>query len=154
MNVKNGKDLTKEAPRSPRARIGGYSILARMADKCRATINGHEGEYHFNCPLDNMLFGFKEVSGEEVRTVLEAGGTDEQLARWFNNHGTPKTAIQVAEWSDSVDAISYSTNEDPEKREWFAGECKRLGLDPKKTTLFEMLEKDDRESFQITARAA
>ena len=49
-----GKDLTKEAPRSPRVRIGGYAILARTYDKCRALLWGNIGEYHFDCPLDNI----------------------------------------------------------------------------------------------------
>ena len=39
------KDLTKEAPRSLCQRVKGYAVLARMADKGRATINGTMGEY-------------------------------------------------------------------------------------------------------------
>src|SRR6187401_3125623 len=39
------KDLTREAPRSPRVRTNGYALLARMADKGRATINNTAGEY-------------------------------------------------------------------------------------------------------------
>ena len=67
MNTKvTGKDLTKEPPRSPRIRVGGYAILGRTLDKCRALIAGNIGEYHFDCPLDNMLFGFK---GRERRRL-------------------------------------------------------------------------------------
>jgi hypothetical protein len=33
------------------------------------------------------------------------------------------------------------------KKEWFIGECRRLGLSPEKTTLFDMLEEDDRVSY-------
>jgi len=58
--MKTAKDLTKEPARSPRTRIGGYALLARMADKGRATLNGTAGEYPFDCPLDNMLFASKE----------------------------------------------------------------------------------------------
>jgi hypothetical protein len=54
-----GKNLKKEPPRSPRIRVGGYAILGRTIDKCRALVAGNIGEYHFDCPLDNMLFGFK-----------------------------------------------------------------------------------------------
>jgi hypothetical protein len=42
--IKNAKDLTREPPRSPRVRLGGYVIMARMIDKGRATINGTNGE--------------------------------------------------------------------------------------------------------------
>src|SRR4029077_20935443 len=50
---KKGKDLTKEPPRSPKTRVGGYVILGRTIDKCRALLWGNIGEYHFDCPLDN-----------------------------------------------------------------------------------------------------
>ena len=51
-----GLDLTKQAPRSPKTKVGGFYILGRTIDKCRALLFGTIGEYHFDCPLDNMLF--------------------------------------------------------------------------------------------------
>ena len=140
------RDLTKEAPRSPRIRISGYSILARMADKGRASLNGTAGEYHFNCPVDNMLFGFKGVTDAEVKPLLESGASDEQIAIWLNQHGTPKTAAEIKAWSDSVEA--GRPYDDPDSRDWFASECARLGLNPETTTLFDYLEADDRVSFK------
>src|ERR1043166_4276317 len=65
--LKGAKDLAHEAPRSPRQRLGGYAIMARMIDKGRATIAGNAGEYHFNCPVDQMLFAFKALSLDEAR---------------------------------------------------------------------------------------
>jgi hypothetical protein len=140
------RDLRKEAPRSPRIRIGGYAILARMIDKGRASLKGTAGEYHFDCPVDNMLFGFKGVTGAEVKPLLESSASDEQIAAWLSTHGTPKTAAEVEAWSDSVEAAR--PYEDPENKEWFAGECARLGLKPENTTLFNYLEADDRASFK------
>jgi hypothetical protein len=40
-------DLTKQAPRSPRVRLGGYAILPRMIDKGRAALAGMLGEYNY-----------------------------------------------------------------------------------------------------------
>src|SRR5467141_361130 len=74
-----GKDLTKEAPRSPRIRVGGYAILGRTIDKCRALVAGNIGEYHFDCPLDNMLFGFKGVKGDDFKAQIENGASDQQM---------------------------------------------------------------------------
>jgi hypothetical protein len=37
-------DLTLRPPRSPRIRLGGFAILARMLDKGRATIAGHQAQ--------------------------------------------------------------------------------------------------------------
>src|SRR5260370_1338966 len=72
MNTKViGKDLTEESPRSPRIRVGGYAILGRTLDKCRALVAGNIGEYHFDCPLDNTLFGFKGVKGDDFKAQIE-----------------------------------------------------------------------------------
>ena len=54
-------DLTQRAPRSPRVRLGGYVVLPRVLDKGRATIARKNGEYHYDCPLDNMFFDFVGV---------------------------------------------------------------------------------------------
>jgi hypothetical protein len=140
------KNLTKEAPRSPRIRIGGYALMARMIDKGRATLNGTAGEYHFACPMDQRLFSFKGVAAEDVKAVLASGASDDEIVAWFNENGTPKSTDEIKAWSDSVEAVR--PYEDPERKEWFAGECAPLGLDPAKTTLLEYLETDDRVSFK------
>ncbi len=141
-----GKDLTKEPARSPRVRIGGYAILARTADKCRALLAGDIGEYHYDCPLDNMLFGFKGVNGDDFKKQIESGASDEQMALWLDKSGVPKTPEEIEEWSASVEATSPYGN--PEKREWFSEQCKSVGIDPASSTLFDWLEVDDRVSYQ------
>lgn len=140
------KNLTQEAPSSPRVRVGGYALLARMADKGRASLNGNTGEYHFDCPLDNYLFGFKGVQGADVKELLAKGASNEDVAKWLDTHGTPKTAAEITAWSDYVEAAN--PYEIPDKKEWFAGECAKVGLDPKTSTLFTFLETDDRQSFK------
>ena len=115
---------------------------------CEATfrpINGTNGEYHFDCPVDNMLFSFKAVKGPEVRQLLASGASDDEILAWFNQHGSPKTESEIKAWAAGTEAgRPYDQHE---KREWFTGECKKLGLDPAKTTLFEYLDVDDRKSF-------
>jgi len=66
--VNTWKNLTEEPPRSPRTRLGGYALVARMADKGRATLHGVAGEYHFACPLDQRLFDFKGVQADDVKS--------------------------------------------------------------------------------------
>ena len=113
-------DLTKQAPHSPRERTGGFVIADRATDKCRASIAGTLGEYHYDCPLDNVLFSFKGITGAQFKT-----------------------------WSDEVEAGSMMKN--PEKRAFFTEECKKLGLDPEKSSTFDWLEADDRASFKSKA---
>jgi hypothetical protein len=139
-----GKDLTKEAPRSPRIRVGGYAILGRTIDKCRALVAGNIGEYHFDCPLDNTLFGFKGVKGADFKAQIENGASDQQMAEWLDANGAKKTPDEIKRWGDEVEAASLYN--DPEKREYFAEECQKLGLDPAKTTTFVWLEADDKAS--------
>jgi Domain of unknown function (DUF5069) len=139
-----GKDLTKEAPRSPRIRVGGYAILGRTIDKCRALVAGNIGEYHFDCPLDNMLFGFKGVTGDDFKAQIEQGASDQEMVEWLNTSGEEKAPEEMKRWAKEVETSSLYKH--PEKRDFFAEECKKLGLDPAETTTFEWLEIDDRVS--------
>jgi len=138
-------NLTVQAPRSPRIRLGGYVILARTTDKCHAFLEGTIGDYHFDCPLDNFLFGFKGVTGDDFKAQVQAGASDEALVEWLNTHGTPKTSEEIKAWSDGVEATKPYEN--PERRDWFAEQTTPLGLDPAKTTLFDWLEADDKASY-------
>jgi hypothetical protein len=140
----SGKDLTKEAPRSPRIRIGGYAILGRTIDKCRAVIVGNVGEYHFDCPLDNMLFGFKGVTGEDFKAQIEQGASDQEIVEWLSQIGEEKTPAQIRRWSEKMEASSLY--DDLEKRDFFVETVRKLALDPEKTTTFDWLEVDDRAS--------
>ena len=91
-------------------------------------------------------FDFKGVEGDDVRTLIESGVGDLEVLRWFNAHGMPKTEGEIKAWSDKVEASS--SYNDPQKREWFVGECKNVGLDPKTASLFDYLAADDKQSFQ------
>lgn len=140
------KDLAIQAPRSPYETINGFAILPRTIDKCRADLAGTIGDYHFNCPLDRMLFEFKDLSADEFKEFVKTGADDESIGKWVFEHGNPKTIGEISAWSQAFRS-DYSYTTDPNKSEWFKGECTRLGLDPEKTTLFDYLEVDDKVSF-------
>jgi hypothetical protein len=142
ISMSTHKDLTTEPPRSPRTRLGNYILLARALDKGRATLHSCNGEYHFDCPLDNFLFGFKGVKGDDVKRLLADGKSDEEIVQWLDTNGEPKTAEELSAWAAGVEA--YLPYNDPEKKEWFIGECEAIGLDPKTSTLFDFLEADDK----------
>jgi hypothetical protein len=143
--MNTAKDLTKEPPRSPRLRLGGYNILGRAIDKGRATIAGTVGEFHFDCPLDNMLFGFKEVKGEDVKKLLTSGASDQDVIAWLDSHGVKKTAEEIKAWNADVEG--YKPYDNPEKKEWFVGVCSEVGIDPAKSTLFDFLDADDKATY-------
>src|ERR1039458_783400 len=150
MNTPNiDRDLTKQAPHSPRERTAGFAIADRATDKCRASIAGKLGEYHYDCPLDNVLFSFKGINGAQFKNAVQAAKNYEDVGVWLLANGTKKTPAEIKAWSDEVEAGSMMKN--PEKRAYFTEECKKLGLDPEKSTTFDWLEADDRASFKSKA---
>src|SRR4051794_37975930 len=106
MNLPSLRDLTKEPPRSPRVRLGGFVILGRTVDKGRAMLKGIAGDYHFDCPLDNVLFGFKGVTGDQLKEKLLLGASDEEVADWLTTRGTPKTESEIRDWGDAMEKVS------------------------------------------------
>jgi len=95
-------DLTEHPPRSVRVRIGGYAHLARLLDKARAEIAGRNGEYHYNCPLDQLFFTFTGVTPEAMLAAVKTGKTDVQILDWVNAQ-TKRQAFEVAAWSSWVE---------------------------------------------------
>jgi hypothetical protein len=139
------RDLTKQAPHSPRDRITGFAIASRTIDKCRASLAGTLGEYHYDCPLDNMLFSFKGINGGQFKTAVQASKNYEDVGAWLQANGTAKTPVEIKAWSDEVEAGSMMKN--PEKRAYFVENCTKLGLNPETSTTFDWLDADDRASF-------
>jgi Domain of unknown function (DUF5069) len=143
--AEKGKDLTKVAPRSPNEMVGGYLILGRTLDKCRALLWGNIGPYHFDCPLDNMLFGWKRIVGNDFKKAVAEGRSDEEMAKWVDEHGKQRTPEEKQKWIGEVKKATLYN--DPQKRELFIEETRKLGLDPATTTLFEWLDADDQASY-------
>ena len=140
------RDLSKQAPHSPRERIGGFAIAGRTIDKCRSSEARTLGEYHYDCPLDNLLFSFKGINGQQFKTAVQAAGNYEDVGAWLQTNGTAKTPAEIKAWSDEMEAASMMKN--PEKREYFKENCTKLGLDPEKASTFDWLEADDRATFK------
>jgi len=145
MNV-NALDLTKRPPRSPRVRLGGFVILPRMLDKGRATIAGLNGEYHYNCPMDQRLFEFLGVDAEALKEQLKAGKGDWEIFQWIQAKAKNKpTAAEIDSWSKTQE---HRSPEDAESRDYFDGLLAKAAPGRKDiTTWFELLDVDDFASF-------
>jgi len=143
------RDLTKVAPHSPRERVAGFVIASRTVDKCRASLVGTLGEFHYDCPLDNMLFSFKGINGEQFKTAVQAAKSYEDVGAWLLANGRAKTPVEIEAWSDEMEAGSPLKN--PEKRAYFVESCSKLGINPQTNTTFDWLEADDRETFRRVA---
>lgn len=97
------KDLRKDYPRSPRAKLGGYVIAARCADKCRAFLLGMNGEYsYWPCSLANQWFSFAGITPDQFKDIVSTGATDEELATWIAGASKIKDAGEVMKWNNAM----------------------------------------------------
>lgn len=82
--------------------LAGYIIAGRALDKCRAVIAGTAGEYHFNCPLDQMFFNFAGISADDFRAFVATGATDEAVAGWIKENATEHTPEGLVAWNNDL----------------------------------------------------
>ncbi len=94
------KDLTKTFPRSPRETFAGYVLAGRMLDKCRAVLAGTAGEYHFDCPLDNIFLDFAEIQADAFQAVVASGATDAEVEEWISKNAKPRPRIEIIRWNN------------------------------------------------------
>jgi hypothetical protein len=139
-------DLTKQAPRSARVRLGGYALLPRMLDKGRATIIGKNGEYHYNCPLDQRFVNFSGIDPEALKKELETGKGDGEILEWIQANAKHKrTESEIAAWSCYQD---HRAPDNTEGREYFNNIHKQAG--PNREDILswsDLLDLDDYVSF-------
>ena len=96
------KDLTKEYPRSPRETLAGYLLAARLLDKCRAVLNGTQGEYIYDCPLDRRFFEFTGIDSNQLKKFVASGATDAEVAAWITQHVKPRARIEIVKWNNHL----------------------------------------------------
>ena len=101
-------DLTQTFPRSPRETLAGYVIAARMLDKCRAVIVGSNGDYHFDCPLDNRFLSFAEIEAAAFRDFVTTGATDPEVAQWINENAKDRPKIEIIKWNNQLRDLKIS----------------------------------------------
>ena len=142
----NAPDLTQRPPRSPRVRLGGYALLPRILDKGRATLAGKNGDYKFNCPLDQHFLSFTGIEAEALKAQLMADGGDGEILEWIQTHARhSRTAVEIAAWSAYHDQRGPG---DVEGREYFSELQKQTA--PRREDIsswFDLLDVDDFASF-------
>jgi hypothetical protein len=129
-----------------RIRLGGFVLLPRMLDKGRAEIAGTNGEYHYNCPLDQHFLGYVGVDAAALRQQLASGLGDWEILQWIQAHSAQKrSALEIAQWS------AFQENRGPssiEQRQWFHELHHQIGPDREDIgTWAELLDLDDYVSF-------
>ena len=139
-------DLTQCPPRSPRVRLGGYAVLPRMLDKGRATLAGKNGEYHYNCPMDQRFVEFVGIDPDALKQQLAAGKGDGEILEWIQATARHRrTPREIEAWSREQE---QRTPEDAEGREYFQDQLAKAAPHRKDiTTWADLLDVDDYASF-------
>lgn len=96
------KDLRTDFPASPHERLAGYVVVKRTLDKCRSDIAGTNGEYHYDCPLDNMFFDFAGIGGDEFKEFVAGGGSDEEVEKWIQEKAKKREKREAIAWNNKM----------------------------------------------------
>ncbi|MEI6279147.1 MAG: DUF5069 domain-containing protein [Verrucomicrobiae bacterium] len=140
-------DLTQHPPRGPRTRLGGYVILPRCLDKCRATLAGKNGEYHYACPLDQRFFQFTGIDPEVLKVEVAKGSGDAEILVWIQANAPHKRGEwEIAQWSALAEQAVPTDNE---SREFFSGLVAGVNAAHREDIKgwFDLLDVDDFASF-------
>jgi hypothetical protein len=142
----NAPDLTQRPPRSPRVRLGGYAMLARVLDKARASLVGKAGDYKYGNPMDQHFFAFTGIAQDALLEEVKTGAGDWALLLWVNANASPKRAPhEIRAWSAWLETMPVGEAED---LEWFAAQAKRIN--PARAdlqTVMDYLDADDHVSY-------
>ena len=139
-------DLTIHPPRSPRVRLGGYVILPRMLDKCRATLAAKNGEYSYNCPLDQYFLKFAGVDPDALQKQVAAGLGDGAILSWIEkNQKQHRSGQEIEAWSDFMNRRAPASVEQRERMNQYQSGAGQHREDI--TTWFDVLDLDDFASF-------
>jgi hypothetical protein len=143
----NAPDLTLRPPRSARVRLGGYVILPRILDKCRAVLAGTNGEYNYACPLDQRFFAFAGIDPELLKAEVAKGLGDGVLLEWIRANATfERGDWEIEQWSRHRETAAPGDNG---SRAYVSGEIEKAGGAARDDlgTWFEWLDYDDYASF-------
>jgi hypothetical protein len=148
-------DLTKRAPRSPYCRdVAGVFGAARMADKGRAHKAGSNGEYNYNCPIDQRILDFLGISADDFQEAAYANTNDVELGDWV----LATTDRTQGEISSANAAGAAAAPETDEQKTFFSELLNKIAPDRTDVkTWFDLLDLDDEISFgtvDLTRHAA
>jgi len=146
MSKISAPNLTQRPPRSPRVRLGGYALLPRILDKCRATLTKKNGEYSYNCPLDQHFLKFAGVNPISLKKQVARGLGDGEILEWIEkNQKHRRSGQEIEAWSDFMNRRSPSSIDQRERMNSYQKTAQADREDI--TTWFDVLDLDDFASF-------
>jgi len=141
-------DLTQRPPRSPRVKLGGFVLLPRVLDKCRALVAGKIGEYRFGAQaMDRHFFNFTGLDPDAFKAAVAQGKSDSDMLAWV--HENAKLARQpweIAQWSEYH--LYRGPDSDAETLQIFAEEVAKFSTTREDIKAwFDLMDLDDHCTF-------
>ncbi len=92
-------DLTKTYPRSVQDKLFDLVQIGRTIDKGKATAHGNVGEYHYNCSMDQAVFGFLGIDHEALLDVIKNAKSDDEIYAYVESFINKKSPEEIARWN-------------------------------------------------------
>ena len=139
-------DLTRHPPRSPRTRLGGFVHLPRLIDKARAVVAGTNGDFHYNCPMDQRFWSFTGIKPGPFMKLVRSGKSDSELLAYVMANLKPKRGpSEIKAWSAWYE---QQTPDNPDGRAFFNDVHRKNAAHRRDIeTWFDWLELDDYVTF-------
>ena len=135
-------DLTRHPPRSPRTRLGGFVHLPRLIDKARAVVTGKQGDFHYNCPIDQRFLAYTGLNPDALFAEIKAGKSDSEVLAYVMANCSPKRhPAEIAAWSTWFEQLTPTP---PDTRAFFNDIHRKNAANRDDiATWFDWLELDD-----------
>jgi len=135
-------DLTRHPPRSPRTRLGGFVHLPRLIDKARAVVAGKQGDFHYNCPVDQRFLTYTGLNPDALFAEIKAGKSDSEILAYVTANSSPKRhPAEIAVWSVWMEQLTPTP---PDTRAFFNDVHRKNAANRDDiATWFDWLELDD-----------
>ncbi len=140
-------DLTQRPPRTPYNRdVAGIYGAARMGDKARAARSGKLNDYIYNCPIDEVILDFLDISAENFQNAAYHHVNDIELGDWVLEH-TDRTSAEISRLNA---ALSQKGPEGEQQLEIFNTTLDRVAPGRADiTTWFDLLDLDDAHAYNV-----
>ncbi|MBV8638459.1 MAG: DUF5069 domain-containing protein [Candidatus Eremiobacteraeota bacterium] len=92
-------DLTQTYPRSVHDKLFGLVQIDRTIDKGKALAHGNIGEYHYNCVMDQGVFGFLGIDHDAFLDVIKNAKSDDDINAYVKGFVDKKSPQEIENWN-------------------------------------------------------
>lgn len=91
-------DLTTGYPRSVHDKLFSLVQIGRTIDKGKAEAEGTIGDYHYNCSMDQAVFGFLGIDHEKLLDVIKNAKSDADIESYVKGFIDKKSPQEIEAW--------------------------------------------------------